>query len=67
MTKRNEQKRMRNWRRVQRDFAISIPRVMACIHKRGLSKTLGETLMEAICLHNEKIAGPRNSSGARRV
>ena len=32
-----------------------------------LEQNLGETLMDAVCLHHEKIAGPRNSAGARRV
>ena len=39
---------------------------LAFISQR-LEENLGETPMEAVCLHNEKIAGPRNSAGTRRV
>ena len=51
---------------MQLDFAILMPRFMASMNKRSLRK-LSETLMEAVRLHNKKIAGSRNSAGARRV
>ena len=49
---------MRNWRRVQWDFAISIPRFMACIHKRGLRKTLGRLWWKPSVSIMKKSPGP---------